>query len=86
MPTAFIYIRVSTPAQQIEEQVRCSRTYAEQNGIAVIEMFGDYGKRHHAYKRYNFQAMLDAIPIKKPDLILVQRLDRFGTADSNQLS
>jgi DNA invertase Pin-like site-specific DNA recombinase len=29
--------------------------------------------------------MLDAIPIRKPDFILVQRLDRFGTADSNEL-
>ena len=29
--------------------------------------------------------MLDDIPIKKPDFILVQRLDRFGTTDSNEL-
>jgi len=85
MTTAFIYIRVSTPAQQIEEQVKCNDAYVQQNGITVLERYGDYGKRHHAHKRHDFQAMLDAIPIRKPDFILVQRLDRFGTADSNEL-
>jgi DNA invertase Pin-like site-specific DNA recombinase len=85
MPTAFIYIRVSTPAQQVEEQVKCNNAYVEQNGITVLERYGDYGKRHNAHKRHSFRAMLDAIPIRKPDFILVQRLDRFGTADSNQL-
>ncbi len=85
MATAFIYIRVSTPAQQVEEQVKCNDAYVEQNGITVLERYGDFGKRHHAHKRHDFQAMLDAIPIRKPDFILVQRLDRFGTADSNQL-
>ena len=37
------------------------------------------------HKRRSFQSMLGDIPIKKPDLILVQRRDRFGTADPNQL-
>ncbi len=85
MATAFIYIRVSTSAQQVEEQVKCINDYVERNGITVLGRYGDYGKRHHAHKRRSFQAMLADIPIKKPDFILVQKRDRFGTTDPNQL-
>jgi hypothetical protein len=51
----------------------------------TVHEYGDYGKRHHARKRHDIQVMLDAIPIRRPHFILVQRLDRFGTADPNQL-
>jgi DNA invertase Pin-like site-specific DNA recombinase len=69
----------------MEEQHRCNTTYAQNNESNIIGQFGDFGKRHHAYKRRSFQAMLEAIPVSKPDYILVQRLDRFGTQDNNEL-
>jgi DNA invertase Pin-like site-specific DNA recombinase len=85
MPTAFSYHRVSTNVQDTKEQVLGNRQYAEENGITVLNKYGDHGKRHHARKRPNFQRMLADIPVMKPDLILVQRLDRFGVKDANEL-
>ena len=85
MTTAFSYHRVSTNVQDTKEQVLGNRQYAEENGITVLNEYGDYGKRHHAHKRPSFQQMLADIPVMKPDLILVQRLDRFGVKDNNEL-
>src|SRR5271165_1474850 len=85
MTTAFLYHRVSTNVQDTKEQVLGNRQYAEENGITVLNEYGDYGKRHHAYKRPKFQQMPADIPVMKPDLIVVQRLDRFGVKDANEL-
>jgi DNA invertase Pin-like site-specific DNA recombinase len=85
MTTAFLYHRVSTNVQDTKEQVLGNRQYAEENGITVLNQYGDFGKRHLAHKRTNFKRMLAEIPVMKPDLILVQRLDRFGVKDANQL-
>lgn len=82
---AFIYLRVSTPAQEIDEQVKMLRQYASDHGIEIIGQYGDYQKRHKADQRRSFQAMLNDLTASQPDMILVQRLDRFGTADSNEL-
>ena len=85
MATAFLYHRVSTNVQETKEQVKGNRQYAEENGIKVLTEYGDFGKRHHAHKRPNFQRMLADIATMKPDLILVHRLDRFGVKDANEL-
>jgi hypothetical protein len=76
---------VSTPSQEVEEQVKMIRQYAAEDSIQVIGQYGDYQKRHKSDQRRSFQAMLQDMETLKPDLILVQRLDRFGTADSNEL-
>jgi DNA invertase Pin-like site-specific DNA recombinase len=83
--TAFMYLRVSTPSQEVEEQVRMIRQYAADHGIEIVRQYGDYQKRHKSDQRRSFQAMLTDMDTVRPDLILVQRLDRFGTADSNEL-
>ena len=83
--TAFVYIRVSTPSQEVDEQVRMIRQYAADNDVEIVGQFGDYQKRHKSHQRHSFQSMLKDIETSKPNLILVQRLDRFGTADSNEL-
>ena len=62
MATAFLYHRVSTNVQETKEQVRGNRQYAEENGIKVLTEYGDFGKRHHAHKRPNFQRMLADMP------------------------
>jgi DNA invertase Pin-like site-specific DNA recombinase len=85
MPTAFSYHRVSTNVQDTKEQVKGNRQYAEEKGVSVLQEYGEYCKRHHAYKRAAFQQMLADIPMMKPDLILVQRLDRFGVKNANEL-
>ena len=61
------------------------RQYAADHGIEIIGQYGDYQKRHKADQRRSFQAMLNDIEALKPSMILVQRLDRFGTADSDEL-
>ena len=85
MATAFLYHRVSTNAQETKEQVIGNRQYAEENGIGVLNEYGDYGKRHHAHKRPAFQQMLGDIGTMKPNMILVHRLDRFGVKDAKEL-
>ena len=83
--TAFMYIRVSTPSQEVDEQAKMIRQYAAEHGIEIINQYGDYEKRHKAHRRRSFQAMLKDVETIKPNMILVQRLDRFGTAGPNQL-
>ncbi len=83
--TAFIYIRVSTPSQQVDEQLKIIHQYAEEHGIDIIGQYGDYRKRHKLHKAKSFQAMLKDIETIKPKVILVQRLDRFGTASNKEL-
>jgi len=39
--TAFIYIRVSTPSQEVDEQVRIIRQYAADNNIEIVGQYGD---------------------------------------------
>ncbi len=68
MPTAFSYHRVSTNVQDTKEQVQGNRRYAEENGVSVLNEYGDHGKRHHAHKRPNFQRMLADISVMKPNL------------------
>jgi DNA invertase Pin-like site-specific DNA recombinase len=83
--TAFIYIRVSTPSQQVDEQIKTIKQYAQDHDIEIVGQYGDYQKRHKAHKRQSFQAMLEDIKTLRPRMILVQRLDRFGTNGPNQL-
>lgn len=83
--TAFMYIRVSTPSQEVDEQVRIIRQYAADNNIEIIGQYGDYQKRHKSHQRHSFQSMLNDLEAQKPNLILVQKADRFGTADGNEL-
>jgi hypothetical protein len=55
MTTASSYHRVSSNVQDTKEQVLGNRQYAEENSITVLNEYGDYGMRHHAYKRHAFQ-------------------------------
>lgn len=43
--TAFLYLRVSTPSQEVEEQVKMIRQYAADHGIEIIGQYGDCQKR-----------------------------------------
>ena len=82
---AFSYIRVSTPDQQVDEQWKTIQQYADENDIEIICQYGDYRKRHKSHMAKSFQAMLKDIETIKPKVILVQRLDRFGTASNKEL-
>ena len=57
--TAFMYIRVSTPSQEVDEQVRIIQQYAADNNIEIIGQYGDYQKRHKSHQRHSFQSMLN---------------------------
>jgi len=50
MTTVFSYHRVSTNVQETKEQVKGNRQYAQENDIAVLNEYGEFGKRHHAHK------------------------------------
>jgi hypothetical protein len=67
---ACMYIRVSTPSQEVEEQVMMIRQYAADHGIEIIHQYGDYQKRRKADQRRSFQAMLTDMETLKPDMIL----------------
>lgn len=78
--TAFIYIRVSTPSQQVDEQLKIVRQFVKENNIEVIGQYGDYRKRHGSGKAKSFQTMLEDIERLKPNVIVVQRPSRLAPA------
>lgn len=38
---AFMYVRVSTPNQEVDEQVKMIRQYADEHGIEIIGQYSD---------------------------------------------
>jgi hypothetical protein len=40
--TAFMYLRVSTPSQEVEEQVTMIRQHSADNRIEIVGQYGDY--------------------------------------------
>jgi len=75
MKRVFIYTRVSTLDQSTEIQVRELTQYCEQQGWNISEVFEDKASGSNT-NRPAFKEMLRQIPQKKPNAILVYKLDR----------
>ena len=80
--TAAIYARVSTDDQNTEMQLTEVRQYAERHGWATVE-FTDKGVSGMKRNRPGLDACMEAARLKKVDVVLVWKLDRFGRSLSN---
>ncbi|MEY4392802.1 MAG: hypothetical protein RL595_51 [Planctomycetota bacterium] len=58
-------MRDYTPSQEVNEKVQMIRQYAEEYGIEIIGMYGDYKKRHMAHQRFSFQSILTGKPMPR---------------------
>jgi len=77
---AAIYARVSTEDQNYEMQLVEVRQYAERMGWEVVE----YTEKMSAVKkRPVLDRLMDDARLKKIDIVLVWKLDRFGRSLSN---
>jgi site-specific DNA recombinase len=78
---AALYARTSSPNQRfnysIDEQIACSRKYAEQRGWIVTHMFFDESERAETIDRPKFQLMLQKAKSGSFDVIIFWRIDRF---------
>lgn len=77
-----IYRRVSTDMQaeegfSLEAQLQRLKAYAESQGWVVVEDYCDDGFSAKSLDRPEMQRLINDIPKKKFDVILVYRLDRF---------
>lgn len=80
--TAAIYARVSTDEQNVDMQLAEVRGYAERQGWDVVEYI-DKGVSGTKRSRPGLDACMEAARLKKVDLVLVWKLDRFGRSLSN---
>ena len=77
---AAIYARVSSLDQDYSMQLTEVRAYAERMGWAVVE----YAEKMSAAKKRPVLAkLMDDARLKKIDIVLVWKLDRFGRSVSN---
>jgi DNA invertase Pin-like site-specific DNA recombinase len=73
--TAAIYVRVSTVDQNDDMQFTELRQYAERMGWKIVE----YAEKRSSVKRRPvFQQMMDDARLRKIDIVLCWKLDRFA--------
>jgi putative DNA-invertase from lambdoid prophage Rac len=81
--TAAIYARVSTEDQNTDMQLTEVRLYAERMGWHVVE----YAEKMSAVKkRPVLDKLMDDARLRKVDVVLVWKLDRFGRSVSNLIN
>lgn len=73
--TAAIYVRVSTVDQNDAMQLTDLRSYAERMGWSVVEYAE---KKSSVKKRPAFNSMMDDARLRKIDVVLVWKMDRFA--------
>jgi DNA invertase Pin-like site-specific DNA recombinase len=82
------YVRVSSDKQDAERQRGTLREWATRNGLTIANWFADEtGKnpRDLAWKRKDFNRLLDFVRAGGVQVVLVDALDRFGTGGVWQL-
>ena len=79
-PTAVAYIRVSTTAQDYENQLNAIEDYAKANGITLVEIFVDRGVSglRKFSKRNGGSNLLKFIEENPVDIIIVTSIDRIA--------
>ena len=76
-----IYARYSSDNQReesIEGQIRECKAFAEKNGIDIIEIYIDRALSAKTDNRPDFQRLIKESGIKKFEVLLVWKLDRFA--------
>src|SRR5579885_1549170 len=80
--TAAIYARVSTDDQNVAMQLEEVRGYARRQEWEIIE-YTDKGVSGMKRNGPGLDACMEAARLKKIDVVLVWKLDRFGRSLSN---
>lgn len=87
MPTAIIYVRVSSHAQinntSLETQEELCREYCEREGIEVDKVFIEKGESARYIDRTELQASIAYCGTKLINFFIVWRLDRFSRSAEN---
>lgn len=80
MKRAALYLRVSTDAQSVENQLRVLTEIAERSGWTVLHVFADEGISGSKGRdqRPGFDALLKAIARREIDLVASWSVDRLG--------
>lgn len=80
MKRAALYLRVSTDAQTVENQLRVLTEIAERSGWTVLHVFADEGISGSKGRdqRPGFDALLKAIARREIDLVAAWSVDRLG--------
>ncbi|MFO0848803.1 MAG: recombinase family protein [Gemmataceae bacterium] len=76
------YIRVSGDKQDKTSQVSNIKRWLTARGLTARIWYSDIGSRHEAYKRPEFQRLMQAVRAGQIDWIVVDSKDRFGTKNS----
>ena len=77
---AALYVRVSTDAQTLENQIRELRQVAERRGSDVVEVYRDAGISGAKGRngRPGLDAMLKDASRRKFDIVMAWAIDRLG--------
>ena len=77
---AALYVRVSTDAQTVENQIRELRQVAERRGWEVIEVYSDAGISGAKSRngRPGLDSMLKDASRRKFDIVMAWAIDRLG--------
>jgi DNA invertase Pin-like site-specific DNA recombinase len=82
------YLRVSSDKQSVDRQRAGIIAYAARLGIEIDVWYIDdegVNSRDLAWKRKKFQKMMEAVEAGEISQIIVDKQDRFGTADSAEM-
>src|SRR5262245_37761393 len=84
MKRAALYVRVSTDAQTVENQIRELRQVAKRRGWDVVEVYSDAGISGAKGRngRPGLDSMLKDASRRKFDIIIAWAIDRLGRAPS----
>ncbi|MBS7793181.1 recombinase family protein, partial [Roseococcus sp. SDR] len=80
-PRVALYARYSDERQSvhsIEDQFRICRTYAENQGWEVVQLFEDAAITGRITQRPGYQALLQAMREERFDIVLAEALDRIS--------
>ena len=84
---AALYVRVSTDAQTVENQIRELRQIAKRRGWDVVEVYSDAGVSGAKGRngRPGLDSMLKDVSRRKFDIVMAWAIDRLGRSLSDLL-
>lgn len=76
------YLRISTSEQDMASQKTSIQKWLTRHDLSVQTWYMDVGSRHEAYRRPDFQLLMQQVRSGGIDWIIVESKDRFGVRDS----
>ena len=91
-PRSVIYIRVSDPSHiennSLETQLKACQSYAERNGLQVVEIFSEEGvSAKTVHNRPEMRRLLKFCTDKKNKIskVIIYKMDRFSRSTEDTL-